>query len=150
MKVLLYKGRSVISRAIRFQTRSQYSHAAVMLDDGSVIEAWHKGGVRKVKSPFDGHSDRTEIDVYGIVGDYDVDVVQTFLEDQVGKEYDFSSVFRFLSRRKASANGKWFCSELVLEAFSRNGLDLLHGRPSELSPRDVALSPYLMYEDRIK
>jgi hypothetical protein len=40
MRIALYQGKSLISRAIRWQTRSQYSHAAFLLDDGSLIEAW--------------------------------------------------------------------------------------------------------------
>ena len=40
MRIALYQGKSLISLLIRWQTRSQYSHAAFLLDDGSVIEAW--------------------------------------------------------------------------------------------------------------
>src|SRR5215469_1941664 len=40
MRIALYQGKSLISLLIRWQTRSRYSHAAFLLDDGSVIEAW--------------------------------------------------------------------------------------------------------------
>lgn len=40
MRIALYQGKSFISRLIRWQTRSRYSHAAFLLDNGNVIEAW--------------------------------------------------------------------------------------------------------------
>jgi len=143
MKVLLYRGRSIISRGIQLQTRSKYSHAAVMLDDRTVIEAWHKGGVRRLDSPFDGHSEKTLIDVYKVDDTYYPEIVEDFLKQQIGKKYDFRSVLRFMTRIKAKDNDKWFCSELVVEAFRRGGIDLLKGPAGMLSPRDLGISPHL-------
>ena len=150
MKILMYRGKSIISKLIRFQTRSQYSHVAVQLEDtGSVIESWHKGGVRRIASAFHDHTIGTPIDVYTIDATYDRDAVKQFLYNQVGKKYDFGAIARFLSRRHEFADNKWFCSELCLAAFEHGGLRLLNGNPSELSPRDVALSPILTYEKTI-
>jgi uncharacterized protein YycO len=143
MKILLYRGRSWVSWLIQKQTRSIYSHAAVELDNGSIVEAWHKGGVRRIFHPQEGHTPGTPVDVYGIEAEYDAAMVQAFLKTQIGKKYDFWSVGRFLTRRKSPANDKWFCSELVVRAFREGGLALINGQPSEHSPRDVALSPYL-------
>src|SRR5579871_2617400 len=50
MRIALYQGKSLISLLIRWQTRSQYSHAAFLLDDGSVIEAWQPC-VREINPP---------------------------------------------------------------------------------------------------
>jgi len=146
MKVLLYKGTSWISKAIRLQTRSQYSHAAIQLDDGSVIEAWQTGGVRQIPDAMTGHAPDTVIDVFLVNTEYTPSVVEAFLTSQVGKDYDFTSVMRFVSRRQVRANDKWFCSELVVAAYRYAGVNLLNGNPSTLSPRDVSLSPLLVYE----
>lgn len=146
MKILCYRGKSIVSRLIRFQTRSKYSHVAVMLDDGSMVEAWHKGGVLHRDDPFDGHSPGTLIDVYGIQSHYDPQRVQDYLQAQLGKKYDWWSVARFVSRRHAKKNNRLFCSELALEAFAYGGLRLLHGISAEMSPRDVSISPRLCYE----
>ena len=145
MRVLLYRGRSIVSRGIQLQTRSKYSHVAVELDNGAVIEAWHKGGVRLIKDPFEGHSDKTLIDVYRIDEGYKPHRVERFLRSRIGRKYDFRSVFRFLTRIKAKDNDKWFCSELTIEAFRHGGLNLLKGNSGMLSPRDVSLSPNLTY-----
>src|SRR5579871_6249457 len=50
MRIALYQGKSPISLLIRWQTRSRYSHAAFLLDDGSVIEAWQPC-VREINPP---------------------------------------------------------------------------------------------------
>lgn len=144
MKIMLFKGTSFISRAIRFQTRSVYSHAAI-LDQSIVTESWHKGGVRQypLEELRHNHKSGTGIDIYDIRGPYDVAAVRTFLSQAIGKKYDFKSIFRFLTRRRAQADDKYFCSELVLHAFAEGGFDILHIRPSEASPRDLSISPLL-------
>jgi uncharacterized protein YycO len=116
-----------------------------MMDDGSVIEAWYKGGVRQINAPQNGHTNNTPVDVFSIDADFNAGQVEAFLSKQVGKKYDFGAITRFLSRRKEPADDKWFCSELVLAAFSEGGLDLLRGAPSMMSPRDLSLSPYLSF-----
>lgn len=149
MKVLQYRGTGFISRSIRFQTRSIYSHSALQFTSGKIIEAWHTEGVRWIRDPFDQHSTSTLIDVYGINGVVDEDVAKAFAGAQIGKEYDFWTVGRFLTRRKAPRNDKWFCSELVITILREAGLNILNGNPSELSPRDVSISPLLTYESTI-
>jgi uncharacterized protein YycO len=143
MQILLYRGKSFISKAIQMQTRSIYSHCAVRLRDGTMAESWATAGVRHMKSAFDGHTPRTKIDVYHIDGEYSADKVEEFLLKQVGKDYDYASIARFISRRTSPADSKWFCSELCVAAFRYGGLSLLNGNPSEHSPRDVSLSPLL-------
>jgi len=146
MKILAYKGKSVVSHLIKFQTRSQYSHIGIQLNDGSVIEAWQGEGVRRIGNPFVGHSKGTEVDVFKIIGDYDDSKVEAYLYDQIGKKYDYVNVLRFVWRRNAADNEKVFCSELAEMAFIQGGLRLLNGNPSVHSPRDTVMSPHLIYE----
>ena len=156
MKILAYRGKSLISRLIRWQTRSPYSHIAVQLDDGSVVEAWHKGGVRHIGDPLDGHTPGTDIDVYGVYSmgcelpSVAKNIIEQFLLAQVGKKYDFVSVARFVTRRLSPADEKWFCSELAEAAFIVGGFRLLNGPASHHSPRDTVMSPYLVYETTIR
>jgi len=158
VKILLYRGKSLISKAIQWQTRSPYSHAAIALDDGyigstPVYEAWHIGGVAKNPNPFAVHTPGTPIDAFVVEGvNLDLDAMRRWADAQVGKGYDFVSVFRFVTRRQAPHNSKWFCSELV-EAICRAGNGnapvLLRGEPSLMSPRDLSMSPRLRYIGRI-
>ena len=153
MIILQYKGTGLVSKLIQKQTRSPYSHTAIEFSDGKIIEAWRTGGerfwhgcVRWITNPWDGHAEDTVIDSYRIDGYVDEAAARAFAEHQIGHRYDFTSVMRFVSRRNAPANDKWFCSELALSIIESGGLDLLHGNPSRMSPRDVVLSPLLYYE----
>lgn len=151
--ILLYRGTSAISRAIQFQTRSKYSHAAWALDDGSIVEAWHSGGVRHQSSPFANHTPGTEIDVYDVPS---LDpaaraAIETFLFSELGSGYDFDSVLRFLLRRAASGPSaeKWFCSELVHAALRHVGQPLLAAEDWEIAPGHLpwSLNAELVYKN---
>ncbi|MBW1672137.1 MAG: hypothetical protein JRJ45_00575 [Deltaproteobacteria bacterium] len=144
MKILAYKGRSIFSKLIKIQTRSDYSHVAFLLDDGTVIEAWALLGVRHVASPTEAHKSGTVIDTFEIESEYDSLATMDFLKSQLGKKYDYRGIVRFLTRRKSPADDRWFCSELVMEALRRGGLDLQERLPSSYAtPRDVVISPHL-------
>ena len=143
MQILLYQGRSLVSKAIRKQTDSIYSHAAVRMRDGSITEAWQGVGVRQMKTVMDGHTPGTPVDVFHIEGDYDEEAVEKFLLAQIGKKYDYLSVARFITRWERPNNDKWFCSELVVAAFRKGGLDLLNGPAAKMSPRDLGICPLL-------
>ena len=157
MKILQYRGTGFVSKAIQIQTRSPYSHTAIQFSDGDVCEAWHTGGdrfwhgsVRWISDPFDEHASNTMIDVYRINGAVDEQKARAFCDSHIGDKYDFLSVIRFMNRRDAPKNDKWFCSELALSCITYAGLELLHGNPAHMSPRDVAMSPLLEYEKTLK
>jgi len=151
MKILAYKGLSTISKLIRWQTRSCYSHIAIELDDGSVIEAWHVGGIAHNQSFRTVHTKGTPVDVFAVMDKYNYEDVVAFLLDQVGKKYDFGSIARFMTRRDEPHDEKWFCSELAMAAVSKGDVDLLKRIPaSHVSPGQLATSPLLGYiETRI-
>lgn len=140
-KILLFRGKGFFSKLIRWQTRSRYSHAAILLDDGHIIESWTKGGVQ-----ISHLRDWSNIDAYSVDGmtSQQWDVAIQFAKSQIGKKYDYRSVFRFLSKRKAPDNQKWFCSEFVYTALAVAGVELLRNiDPSEISPAILSYSPKL-------
>ena len=145
MVILGYEGKSLVSRAIRWQTRFPVSHVAFGLDDGSVIEAWHRGGVKHNASISTVHTPGTVVRVYDFKGPKS-DILEMAL-GFIGMEYDFSAVARFLSRRSVAENGKWFCSELVAHCCASHGVKLQALDPQYLSPRDVCMSPLLTRRD---
>lgn len=143
LNILQYKGRSIISRLIKIQTRSSYSHTALQTADGSVYEAWDSG-VMKSPDYRTLHKAGTEVHVYKIeVTDEQRSKIMSFLESKLGEKYDYRNVIRFFTRNKPSENNKWFCSELVLTAFKEAGKPLLNINPALAAPRDVPMSPYL-------
>jgi uncharacterized protein YycO len=139
-KILLFRGRGFFSQLIRWQTRSRYSHAAFLLPDGRVLEAWHSGvRIAALRS----WRDIEAFDVQAADA-HQWAAVMTFARAQVGRGYDFRGVLRFLSRRRQPHDEQWFCSELVFAALQHAGVDLLRDTdPAEVSPGMLARSPLL-------
>lgn len=143
-RILLFRGRGVISTLIRWQTRSGYSHAALLLPDGQILESWQGAGVRMRTL-----ADWSNVDCFGVEGVTTEQWRQAveFAKAQIGAGYDYVSVMRFISRRNAPENGRWFCSELVFAALLFAGVKLLaRVEAAEVSPAMVSLSPLLRLE----
>lgn len=142
-KILLFKGKGIISRLIRWQTNGQYSHAAIQLPDKRIIEAWHKPNRVRLRGPL---QDWSNVDTFDVEG---MDAAQwtmasSWLHRQIGKKYDFNGVFRFLSRRRKDKDDKWFCSELVFHCVKEGGIDLLERiKGAQVSPTVLSFSPLL-------
>jgi uncharacterized protein YycO len=154
MLIALHKGRGLIARAIQWQTRSAYSHASVILEEGTLIEAREFQGVRPL-FPRQWQNSGESIELYRVrdLTPAQAQLITRFLWDQVNKPYDYTMVARFLSRRSAAraSSGKWFCSELVFAAFARAGVRLLDRiEPWAVSPALLALSPLLVPHQETK
>lgn len=141
MRILLYQGISPFSRGIRLQTRSKYSHAAIELADMTVVEALFWKGVVHTSSFEQHHTAGTVVDVF-VVDEPEFDNVKAemWALESVGMPYDKMSILRFLSHTPAKINGKYFCSEHVLETCAHAGTPLQRGDSSKMPPRDVAMS----------
>jgi uncharacterized protein YycO len=132
MRIALYQGKSWISRAIRWQTRSQYSHAAFLLDDGSVIEAWQPC-VRwvipderaELSALSKQHTPGTVVDIFEFVCPLTAEEnrkLEYFAKQDVNTPYDYRSIIRFLTRkRSALSKRRLFCSEQVFARCARSG-----------------------------
>ncbi len=144
VKILLHRGRGAISKLIQWQTRSPYSHASLLFDNGQVVEAREFKGVRWLKRP---DWEKEEIDVFEVETTPEQNsAIWIFVNCQCGKPYDYTMVARFVSRRQETrkSSGKWFCSELVFAAFQKAGIELLaRTEPWEVSPGLLAKSPLL-------
>jgi uncharacterized protein YycO len=145
-RVALFNGDGVVSWLIKKQTRSKYSHAALLLPGTTdqVIESREFKGVR-LHTLTD--NDKLAIDWFAIpsMTDEQYQVAFDFALKQIGMPYDYWSVARFLTKVPARENGKWFCSELVLKAIAESGLRLLKRIESaEVSPGLLSYSPLLM------
>ena len=148
MRIALYQGTSWISRAIRWQTRSLYSHAAFLADDGSVIEAWQPC-VRMVSSLSEQHNPGTVVDIFEFIDpltdEQDQKLWERALEDR-GIPYDYVAILRFISRRPEDdrANEKLFCSEQVFSRCQMVGRQLLaRTEPWRVPPDWISRSPLL-------
>ena len=138
--ILLFRGRGALSTGIRWFTRGTWSHAALLTREGSIVEAWQGKGVRE-RFLYDWRG----IDKFDVPGatDEQWDRAIAFALSQIGADYDYGAIFKFLSRRQERPDGKWFCSELVYEAFKNAGYPLLSEwvESSTVWPTMLAMSP---------
>ena len=139
--ILLFRGKGLMSALIRWQTRSKYSHAALLTREGTVIEAWQFAGVREIElKSWEG------VDAFDVEGLFnkDWDNVIDFARSKIGCKYDWLAIARFISRRSGIRNDRWFCSELVFAAFLRSGIRLLARIPMwKVHPGMLSYPPVL-------
>jgi uncharacterized protein YycO len=131
-----------IARLIRWQTDSKYCHAALLFNDTYLIEST---GPRGVEARY-FNKDHEECDIFDVenLTEEDKAFVYAFASSQRGKGYDFWGVLRFISRSRLPENDRWFCSELVFEAFRAAEVNLLDRvEPWQVAPGDLAISPKL-------
>jgi len=147
VKLLLFYGRGWVSDAIRWQTDSEYSHTAIGLPDGSIIEAWQGSGFEllmmrgKVQKKF--LTDKSTITEFEVeqTPEQTAKIIE-FLEAQVGKPYNYSGIVRFITRSDLDPRDSWFCSELVFAAFQYAGINLFERvKAVKIPPGMLAWSP---------
>lgn len=143
--VVLFKGRGFMSRLIEWQTRGEYSHAALLVGE-TLYESWQSAGVRKKEGWGYDPSDKT-VSLFQFGHSYeDESRVTQFLEKQIGKKYDWLAIVRFLTRTHILPDDKkrWFCSELVFTALASAEIDLFKRTKGwEVSPDMIKRSGLL-------
>lgn len=151
--VVLFRGAGPMSRAIRWLTKSPYSHAALVFvfeERVYCLEAVGSGVrlalISEVLARYHGGIDH--FDVPGATEEQRRAALG-FAFQQLGKLYDKHGLWRFLlaivtgRRRRVREDQAWFCSELVAAAYRRQGLALVPDSSAYTSPADLALSPGL-------
>jgi hypothetical protein len=166
-----YEGTSLLSRLIKWETRSTISHVSVVqvpnsawddarktiiwgtllkaLDGCPVWEAWGTAGVVRRVGIHEGHTPRTRIRLMRLADAYAADLdegsVVRFLDGKVGLGYDWLGLVRFALRVDRDQAKRWFCSELAHAALSAGGVPLLDRVAAHwVSPGDIFRSPRLV------
>lgn len=135
VKIRLYRGKTIISRTIQWQTRSRYNHAAIQIGNMIYEAKEFKGVLCRNANKKDYKAD--SFDLVNVMSDTQEKILTAFLRNQVNKRYDYTMVFRFVSRRQETrkSKNKWFCSELVFAALKKAGVTLFREtEPWEVSP----------------
>lgn len=159
--ILLYKGRGFVSWAIKFFTRSEYSHAGIAVwwyDRLMVMEALSKGVIvnplRRSVGRYKG-----SVEWWTLKKDFDINnddrkKMIIFAQEELGKDFAFWGLFLFalvisfviplgkkdfLTREK-----RLFCSLYVAEIYNKADRDLRKGLPDRFtSPADISKSSLL-------
>lgn len=120
----LVRTKSLVGRAIRFWTRSRYSHGGVVVWGGKGVEAnW--GGVQVVDlSKYDG-LEVVYLTPMLSLEPWERRAMSKFLQENLNKGYDYGALFGFLtSWRRLQHPKRWFCFELQFLAYKAAGRTL--------------------------
>lgn len=140
-------GLGLPGRVVKLATWSWCSHVDIVLPDGRLLGAVPRYGV-SIRDLLDSKPD-TRYEDYLVNAPADR-VIQCAMQ-HLGKPYDWRGIVGFGTRRDWHHPDRWFCSELVAEAFSEAGVPLLRGDKTwRLSPRDLLLSPLLLDPSSMK
>jgi cell wall-associated NlpC family hydrolase len=150
--------RELTSELIRLGTHSSVSHAALYIGSGQLIEALLQGVVQQSIYASLGHSPLAVAYRRKGITRATANVVLSFARSQVGRGYDYTGLAGPAVRSQnevcvlgvpgilvcvvAYAGGfkspdRFYCSELVLEAFRRANLPIASIPPSGSSPEDI-------------
>lgn len=142
--VRLYRGTSLVSKLIKWQTRGEYSHVTTIV--GNVLyEAREFKGVLKRMALEPDNADYTDFFVE-TTKEQRAGLIE-FFEKQLGKGYDYWAAFAFITRSKADrkATNQWICSEIIAAAFKEVGINLLERIEAwAVSPQLISFSPKLL------
>ena len=136
---------SLISKAIRLETKSLFSHTEIVLEDGSYLGAHQDGGVQI--RPRDYMNPTLERRYAIPVSDDQLKTMLSFAQSQVGKPYDTTDIIGILLDFGWSRQGSWICSELVAATAEVGNLFMLNIQPgftNRITPEMLHLSPYLI------
>ncbi|WP_439408580.1 YiiX/YebB-like N1pC/P60 family cysteine hydrolase [Bradyrhizobium sp. DASA03076] len=134
-----------VSKAIRFATKSDISHAMIYVQHCSVIDATSQGvHARNTQRLF--FDEACWLHVFrlkgGITADQ-ADQVCQFVRQQIGSEYSTKEAIRTVIGGRDQWTRKQFCSRLVAQAYVAAGVKLVSD-PNYCAPADLARSNLLV------
>jgi hypothetical protein len=131
--VVLFKGRSVVSKIISMFTKSEFTHVAIAINERSIVEADRFVNVR-IRNVDDKQ-------IHKVLRCTDIDDIQRVAiaarsVTMVGTKYDYAQVVLWFLRilfnykRAGIINNanRVFCSELVDRVYQMEGIDLVPDR----------------------
>ena len=156
--IIVSAGIGAVSTAIRYGTSSDVSHAALYVGDGEVIEAIGPGVVeRALSKSLDEHSLAVAYRARGMTPSAAAIIVHT-AEQWKGKKYDTLGAAGAGARNplvcvvvlgivpcgiaragRFKSSDKFYCSQLVLEAYRRAGFLLSPRIPTQANRRTWSL-----------
>lgn len=143
-----YKGISLISKLIKYWTRSEYSHVEQCLNidtlKGYGAYEGHKVGYLYPSY----HKKGTPYDIFELeCTDEQYEKFNYFKRMQEGKGYDYKGIMGFVTNKeKMNDINKWYCSEIELYACNYAGIRILNWdviKMNLVSPGMFLASPLL-------
>lgn len=144
--IVAYKGKSTLSKLIKWRTNGEYSHTEFVNNfkdnEFGTYGAINFKGVQF--ADYNWHIKGTEYDVFAIdVTEAQFDKFKNFLNDQLNKKYDIIGILGYIDNRVNQDDSKWYCSELCYEALQHIGIELFNCNIKHPSPSLIVISPLL-------
>ena len=142
VRFVAFKGQSLVSRVIRFVTRSKdYSHIAYLSLNNQLIECWPTKNNKYqhwAYSKFENHKKNTSYEIW----EFNVGKFQArYIDDEMHKlalcrvKYDWLGCLGFVFKLVKDSKTRMFCSEgcisPIVKVFNWNKIT-----PSHVSPQD--------------
>ncbi|WP_316214828.1 YiiX/YebB-like N1pC/P60 family cysteine hydrolase [Bradyrhizobium sp. SZCCHNR2035] len=142
--IILTTTTAAVSKAIRWGTKSDISHAIICVQHRSVIDATSEGvHARNPQRLFFDDKCALHVLRLGAPPSADqIDQICRFAREKVGSEYSTREAVRSAIGGSDQWTRKQFCSRLVAQAYASAGITLV-GNPHYCSPADLAKSPVL-------
>ncbi|MES2918755.1 MAG: YiiX/YebB-like N1pC/P60 family cysteine hydrolase [Pseudomonadota bacterium] len=144
--IILTAQDGLISKAVRFVTKSDYSHAMLYVGDCSVIHS-DGNGVHSKNPQRMLFDEPTYAEVLRLAVKPDLSAIQracSFARSQIGREYSVPDAIMAKTRPvSARESNRQFCSRLVAQAFDYAGVKLV-GDPDYCTPQEIFESTLLM------
>lgn len=136
MNIILCTHTGISAWLLRFIMWSRWSHAAIYDSKMGVVydTTFWQGGVRKTPSAqfFSKYTSR-EVRTMGY---HDVRSARAWLDQQIGKPYDWTALLSWIVRRDWQQDDAWFCSELVEACRNKFAVRrVFRERASRITPR---------------
>lgn len=129
---------SIGSRLICFGTQAEYSHVDTVLPNGGLLGARLKGGVR-IRRPGYAKFTRT-LQVTISTEPEKAKVFYSFLNEQIGKPYDWRAVVDFAFDRNWRNPDAWFCDDLPAVGLEESKIiNHLAVEPWAIAPKGLLL-----------
>jgi hypothetical protein len=142
--IILTTTTAAVSKAIRWGTKSDISHAMICVQHGSVIDATSDGvHARNMQRLF--FHDECALHVFRLKAALSRDEIEQicrFVRERIGSEYSTREAVKVAIGGSNQWTRKQFCSRLVAQAYSSAGIKLV-ANANYCAPADLAECPLL-------
>lgn len=137
--IILTTTAATVSKAIRWGTKSDISHAMVCVQHGSVIDATSEGvHARNPQRLF--FDDKCALHVFRLgagPSPEQAEKICQFVRERIGSEYSTREAVRTVVGGSSQWTRKQFCSRLIAQAYASAGIALVDD-PNYCAPADLA------------
>jgi uncharacterized protein YycO len=146
--VVFVRNSGLLSRTIRRVTDSEWSHVAIYLGEGKVIDT---DAFRNVSIHDLSEFETFHVKRYEGLTDQEVREIVSYMVERLNEPYDYWQILGFFLEAVFHYNNAWYmkdkytCGSLIDRAFLSAGIDLVPWRDTgDVWPEDLFRSPLLV------